>query len=333
MTEGRSIALLDADPDLGQLLTQDQREEARRLLAVRFHAVEPGPWDGERLREAGPENVGLLMLDGLMTRELALADNVSGELLGPGDLVRPWQAGGPERLVPFGVRWTVLEPTRLAVLDRRFAVTLTRFPQVNAMLIDRLTERSQRLGLMQAISQLNGVDRRLLTLFWHLAERWGRVTSAGVSVGVSVPHRVIAQLVGARRPTVSTALSQLAERGELVRQVDGTWLLTGAPVGLPTEEAARIVRRRRRRFEQSVADAPVPLPEAPVNGDLDAAGAPALPVTGRITELHDALAALRADNARYRAEFAMIRDETADLMERLGEQRARRIASLERRPR
>jgi hypothetical protein len=262
-----------------------------------------------------------------MTRELALADNVSGELLGPGDVVRPWQAAGPERLVPFKIRWTVLEPTRLAVLDRRFAVTLARFPQVNAMLIDRLTERSQRLGLMQAISQLNGVDRRLLTLFWHLAERWGRVTSAGVTVGVAVPHRVIAQLVGARRPTVSTALSQLAERGELVRQADGTWLLTGAPVGLPTEEAARIVRRRRRRFEPATGD----LAEAPARGAIDAAGVPALPPTGRIGELHDALSILRADSARYRAEFAALRGETEELMQRLSTQRARR-GGTDRRP-
>ncbi len=327
MTETRSIALLDADPDLGQLLSDGERDEARRLLVVRQHVVDPGPWDGERLRDAGPENVGLLMLDGLMTRELALADNVSGELLGPGDVVRPWQAAGPERLVPFKIRWTVLEPTRLAVLDRRFAVTLARFPQVNAMLIDRLTERSQRLGLMQAISQLNGVDRRLLTLFWHLAERWGRVTSAGVTVGVAVPHRVIAQLVGARRPTVSTALSQLAERGELVRQADGTWLLTGAPVGLPTEEAARIVRRRRRRFEPATGD----LAEAPARGAIDAAGVPALPPTGRIGELHDALSILRADSARYRAEFAALRGETEELMQRLSTQRARR-GGTDRRP-
>jgi CRP/FNR family cyclic AMP-dependent transcriptional regulator len=277
MTDGRSIALLDADPDLGQLLSEDELEEARRLLVVRHHLVEPGPWDGERLRDAGPEHVGLLILDGLLARELALADNVSGELLGPGDLVRPWQARGPERLVPFGVRWTVLEPTRLAILDRRFAVALSRFPLVNVMLIDRLTERAQRLALMQAISQLNGVDRRLLTLFWHLAERWGRVTSAGVSVAVSVPHRVIAQLVGARRPTVSTALSQLAERRQLVRQLDGTWLLSGAPVGLPTEDAARIVRRRRSRFERA-GDA---------SGD-------------RTGELHDALSALRGDSGLLR---------------------------------
>jgi CRP-like cAMP-binding protein len=316
VTQARSIALLDVDPDLGQLLTEEQRDEARRALAVRQHSVEAGPWDGERLRDAGPENVGLLMLDGLMTRELALADNVSGELLGPGDLVRPWQAGGPERLVPFGVRWTVLEPTRLAVLDRRFAAALGRYPQVNAMLIDRLTERSQRLALMQAISQLNGVDRRLLTLFWHLAERWGRVTAAGVTVSVSVPHRVIAQLVGARRPTVSTALSQLAERGELLRQTDGSWLLSGAPVGMPTDEAARIVRRRRRRFE------PTPVQRVRVrNGGGEA---PALAPTGRIAELHDALMTLRAEAAQYRADFDVLRGETQDLLERINAQRLQR---------
>src|SRR5918999_1028854 len=245
VTESGTVALLDADPDLGRLMSPEQLEHARRHLNVRQHVVEPGPWEGERLREAGPEHVGLLVLGGLMTRELVLADNVSAELLGPGDLVRPWQAAGPERLVPYDIRWTALERTELAILDRRFAALLTHYPQVNAMLIDRLTERSQRLSLMQSISQLNGVDRRLLTLFWHLAERWGRVTKAGVVVPIVVPHRVLAQLVGARRPTVSSALGQLADRGEVLRKDEGGWLLTGAPVGIPTTEAMRIVRMRR----------------------------------------------------------------------------------------
>src|SRR5215218_8433055 len=246
-TDTGTVDLLDADPDLGRLMSAEQAEQARRHMRVRRHVVDAGQWEGERLRDAGPEHVGLLLLEGLMTRELVLADNVSAELLGPGDLVRPWQAGGPERLVPYCVRWTVLERTHLAVLDRRFALALTQYPQINAMLIDRLTERSQRISLMQSISQLNGVDRRLLTLFWHLAERWGRVTASGVAVGVPVPHRVLAQLVGARRPTVSTALSRLAESGELTRDRNGGWLLTGAPVGMPTEEAARIIGVRRHR--------------------------------------------------------------------------------------
>jgi hypothetical protein len=51
-----------------------------------------------------------------MTRELALADNVAAELLGPGDVVRPWQARAPERLVPFGVRWSM---TALSALGLR----------------------------------------------------------------------------------------------------------------------------------------------------------------------------------------------------------------------
>ena len=301
MTDAATIALLDADPDLGRLMTAEQLEDARRHLTVREHVVEPGPWEGERLRDAGAEHVGLLLLGGVMTRELVLADNVAADLLGPGDLVRPWQAAGPERLVPYEIRWTALERTQLAILDRRFAALLPRYPQVNAMLIDRLTERLQRLSLMQSISQLNGVDRRLLTLFWHLAERWGRVTKAGVVVPVVVPHRVLAQLVGARRPTVSSALGQLADRGEVVREPDGCWLLTGAPVGMPTEEAARIVRVRR--FSGA---------RVPAAADHDG-----LAVTGRIGELHQALSAVRLESQRRREEFAAIKEQTQALIERL----------------
>ena len=217
-----------------------------------------------------------------MTRELALADNVSAELLGPGDVVRPWQAGGPAQLVPFDVRWTVLEDARLAVLDRRFAAALAQLPEVNAMLIDRLTERAQRLSLMQAISQLNGVDRRLLTLFWHLAERWGRVTRDGVLVSMAVPHRVLAQLVGARRPTVSTALTSSPRAASSSAPPDGAWLLTGAPYGIPSDEAARIV------------------PPAPAPPLRAAAGRRELRAAREGAELHETLAALLADT-RQRA--------------------------------
>jgi len=245
MTETGSIALLDADPDLGQLMDAEQFGEARRRLVVRRHVLEQGPWDGERLRDAGVEHIGLLVISGVMTRELVVADNVAAELIGPGDIIRPWHAGSSEQLVPYTVRWSTLERTELAVLDRQFAASLTRYPHVNAIIIERLSDRAQRLALMQSVSQLNGVDRRLLTLFWHLAERWGRVTATGVVVGVALPHRVLAQLVGARRPTVSSALRRLAESGELCREDDGSWRLSGAPVGLPTEEAARIVRMRR----------------------------------------------------------------------------------------
>jgi CRP/FNR family cyclic AMP-dependent transcriptional regulator len=63
---------------------------------------------------------------------------------------------------------------------------------------------------------------------------------------------VIAQLVGARRPTVSTALGELAHAGAIDRLPAGGWLLIGEPVGIPTPDVRRFVRPRR----PSVPDAP-----------------------------------------------------------------------------
>ena len=209
----------------------------------------------ERVRGAGRGQLGLLLVEGLVGRELLLSDNVSTELLGPGDLLRPWQGHSPSRLLRSEVRWSVLERARFAVLGSSFAVEVARFPEVHAMLIERVTERSHRLALAQAISQLNGVDQRILALLWHLGERWGRVSGQGVLVPLALPHRVIAQVVGARRPTVSTALTQLGRDGLVVRLEDGTWLLTGDPVGLPTPEVSRVIRRRTRRVPRATAHA------------------------------------------------------------------------------
>jgi CRP-like cAMP-binding protein len=74
------------------------------------------------------------------------------------------------------------------------------------------------------------VDVRLHMLFWHLAARWGRVRGDGVTVPLRLTHTVLADLVAARRPTVTTALSELGRQG-LVRSVDEGWLLAGEPPG------------------------------------------------------------------------------------------------------
>jgi CRP/FNR family transcriptional regulator, cyclic AMP receptor protein len=226
---GEAVRLLEADPDLGSLLSDSRRADAERELVVRTHRLGVGPWDVSRLSGASADHVGLLILDGVLARELVVADHVSAELLGPGDLVRPWQVSGRSSLLPVDALWSVLSTLTVAVLDRRFAVEAARYPELTAALFDRLSERSLRLATTQAISQLTRVDRRLKALFWHLAERWGRVTGDGVVVPLALTHRILGQLVGARRPTVSTALSELAERHELTRRPDGSWLLRGDP--------------------------------------------------------------------------------------------------------
>lgn len=223
------VRVLDVDPDLGTLLSDARREQAERELVARTHRLPVGPWDVSRLAGATADHVGLLIINGVLSRELIVADHVSAELLGPGDLVRPWQPPSRAGLLPVDALWSVLSPLTVAVLDRRFAAEVARYPEVTATLFDRLSERSMRLATTQAISQLTRVDRRLKALFWHLAERWGRVSGDGVIVPLALTHRILGQLVGARRPTVSTALSELAEREELLRRPDGSWLLRGDP--------------------------------------------------------------------------------------------------------
>jgi hypothetical protein len=155
--------------------------------------------------------------------------------------------------------WSVLSTVTLAVLDRRFAAEAARYPEITAALFDRLGGRSLRLATTQAISQLTRVDRRLKALFWHLAERWGRVSGDGVVVPLALTHRILGQLVGARRPTVSTALSELAERQELMRRADGSWLLRGDPPDAQTlarrptaaELRGQDVLRPTRRFARA----------------------------------------------------------------------------------
>jgi CRP/FNR family transcriptional regulator, cyclic AMP receptor protein len=259
------VRLLDADPDLGALLSDARYEQAERELVVRSHRLPVGPWDVSRLAGATADHVGLLILSGVLSRELIVADHVSAELLGPGDLVRPWQPASRAELLPVDAVWSVLSPLTVAVLDRRFAAEVARYPEVTATLFDRMSERSMRLATTQAISQLTRVDRRLKALFWHLAERWGRVSGDGVIVPLALTHRILGQLVGARRPTVSTALSELAEREELVRRPDGSWLLRGDPPdaeslarkpGASGQRAQDLMRPARRFDREPEAERP-----------------------------------------------------------------------------
>jgi len=234
----RHASLLDLDPDLGELMDDARRAAARHALIAVVHPLKPGPWDVERLRDAGPEHVGLLIVEGLLAREVVLSDNVSCELLGAGDLIRPWQFHA-EQLLRAEVRWTVLDGGRVAVVDRRLGSQLAQYPEVNAMLIDRLCERAQRLAVSQAICQLNGVDRRLLALFWQLADRWGVVRREGVVVELALTHALIGNLVGAQRPTVSLALHAMAASGLMRRGDSGAWILSHESLAaLPRPPAA-----------------------------------------------------------------------------------------------
>jgi CRP-like cAMP-binding protein len=232
MPESRRAPLLELDPDLGRLLAPDRFDEASRSLLVSVQELYDGGRELAALTHSSPSHLGLLVLDGVVAREVVLGETVSTELLGAGDVIRPWTMEEPAGLLDSSVLWSALSDVSLAVLGRRLGVQLCGYPELYTALIDRMSQRSARLATTQAISQMTKVDRRLLALFWHLAERWGRMTAAGVHVPLRISHRLLGQLIGARRPTISAAVRQLTDGGELVRRPDSTWLVTGDPAAL-----------------------------------------------------------------------------------------------------
>jgi CRP/FNR family transcriptional regulator, cyclic AMP receptor protein len=242
-----ALRLIEADPDLGRHLTDSRLAAARRELVAEVARFGRGPTDLQEHAPGGHPGIGLLILDGLVERDVMVADTISAELLGPGDVIRRNAYADSPPMPEVTVKWDVLADARFAVLDDRVGQSLQRYPEVNAIVLDRVLERVHRLSTAQAISQLNGVDRRLLALFWHLGERWGRVASEGLVVPLDLPHRVLAQLVGARRPTVSTAMRRLAERGELRRRDDGAWIVDRASAAQWVPQTARAVAPRRLR--------------------------------------------------------------------------------------
>jgi hypothetical protein len=223
----RPIRLIDADPDLFEGFNGSTPHGVVRDLKVTVERLPVGAW---RPRvDAEDDRLGLLVLDGLLARSLSVAGQRRAELIGPGDVIRPWDPGDELATVSFAVAWEVLQPTRLGELDAAFLRSACRLPQVVSALVVRSVRRSQRLALQLAIADVRRVDERLLALFAHLGDRWGRVTPAGVHVPLRLTHDLIAQLIGAQRPTVTTGLGDLQRQGRLLRRPDRTWLVARVP--------------------------------------------------------------------------------------------------------
>lgn len=225
LIDPRPIRVLKADPGLGDGLDPERFAAAQEEVVAASAALEPSAesaaWGSER---PGLE-ASLLVIKGLLIRQLAIDGRQCSELLGPGDVIRPWD-GDPMGLpVDESLLWRVVRPTRVAFLDRRFLSSASPWPEVLAAVVTRAVRRAQSLAAHMTISSMPRVDERLSLLFWHLAARWGRVTPEGVRVELPLTHELLAELVGAQRPTVTSALARLAERDALLREHVGSWLL------------------------------------------------------------------------------------------------------------
>lgn len=224
----RRVRVADALPEIVEHLDADQRELARRRLVADVLVINTGPWR-PAAAQWEPGSLGLLVLEGLLSRDVVLDRPLATELVGRGDLLRATDREWEDAPIPFRVSWTVLHPVRVAVLDPSFARALGQWPSAIEAVVSGAYNRAHSLAITLAVSNLRRVDARLLVLLWHLADRWGRVTREGVLVPLKLTHETLARLVGAQRPSVTTALSQLEEEGRLRRTEGRMWLLQGTP--------------------------------------------------------------------------------------------------------
>jgi CRP/FNR family cyclic AMP-dependent transcriptional regulator len=234
------VRVLDLDPELGDRLAPDDQARALHQLVAETIRVPTGRWDAAAAIEPGGMPLGLLIIDGLLLRDLDLGRRASTEVLGFGDVLRPWDADAAASELPLVARWTVLEPLRLAVLDERFLHLAVRFPPVIDALFARTARRQRGLAVRLVVNQLVRLEDRLLLALWALAERWGRVTPDGVLVPMGLTHSALARLVGARRPSVTSALGDLSGNRLLERTEDG-WLLRGDPAHLVDPVTERLL--------------------------------------------------------------------------------------------
>jgi CRP/FNR family transcriptional regulator, cyclic AMP receptor protein len=222
--------VLVRDPELaGDLEGERLRRAERDLIAPTMVAIE-GPWDPEHEAEGVRGGIGLLLLEGLIVRRVGRTGRYGAELLGPGDLMRPWQHDGEDVTLPFETRFRVIEQSLLALLDLRFAGRAALYPEVTGALVGRAMQRSRTLVVNMAIAHYPRIDRRLLMLMWHLADRWGRVTPEGIRIPLRLTHQLLADLVASRRPSVTSALQQLGREGRISR-IGDAWILHGEQPG------------------------------------------------------------------------------------------------------
>jgi len=230
-----TVRLLAHDPSLADGL---DRREAERASEQAWARVVELPVGGAQL-PADPGAFrgwwGLLLLDGFVLRRVEVGRASWPELLGADDLMRPWTAASDTlSSIPAHARFDVVARTRIALLDRAFALRVAPWPEVAAALLDRAVERAHGLACRLAAGQPSRIDERVWMTLWQLADRWGTRRGDGVELAVpNLSHRVLAEMTGARRPTVSLAVRRLADAGLLTHRPRHGWTLRGAPESLP----------------------------------------------------------------------------------------------------
>jgi CRP/FNR family cyclic AMP-dependent transcriptional regulator len=217
--------LLDADGELAEELDLRERLTARQHLTARVLQADAGNCALEPWLAVVGHGPGLLIFQGLVAIDTRITNRTITQLLGGGDLLQP-PSRHLDNLIERIESWRALSSCRFALLDGEFADRMRPWPTVAQALLRRTERRAEDLCVLRAISCEPRLEVRLVLLLWHLAARWGRVERGGIHLILPLTHRLLGQLVAAERPSISHALSRLADAG-LVKSTAGDWHLYG----------------------------------------------------------------------------------------------------------
>lgn len=214
------VALVDVLADLDQL-PRERAERARAAVRAPTIGVRRGAWDAVAdAREHSSH--GFVVVSGALLRRVVAGHREGAELLGPGDLVQPAAETDGD------VTWRAVTDIVLAVLDQQTLSEAGAVPEILTALLQAAVTRTNAVARQLVLAQWSSADDRLLATFRTLSDRWGVVTTEGVALPAFLTHSVLAPIVGARRPSVTTALKRLTESGAVRRADDGRWLLAHA---------------------------------------------------------------------------------------------------------
>jgi CRP/FNR family transcriptional regulator, cyclic AMP receptor protein len=166
------------------------------------------------------------VVDGLIAQRVQLRDRRRVTLVGPGDVVAPSEHHSGT--VGVAETWTTLERVCMAILDRDFERAATGVPGVISGVVARVGRTSRGLALQRALSQIPYLSTRLLMFLWFVGDRWGKVDAFGITIPLRLSHSLLAELLGARRSSVTLAVGELERHGRLSR-VRGRFTLHGSP--------------------------------------------------------------------------------------------------------
>src|SRR4051794_3321129 len=102
MTRGpvRTISVLDADPDLTRHLDPADLVRARSHAVASAVILRPGECDPWEWIDSPDGHLGLLVVHGILARQVTLLGRTSVELVGTEDLLRPWDNAETHLSVP-----------------------------------------------------------------------------------------------------------------------------------------------------------------------------------------------------------------------------------------